>query len=94
MRIKDLLKNKQVSLKFYATKDIKGVLFYNGLGHLIEAPEFNNIIDCFILNPAAKCIICISDMKMQMSDLLVDYFSDEEVLDEQKVKQGTYVILG
>lgn len=63
MGVKELLKNNQVAVNFYAIKDAKGILFYNNQEQSIAAPEFNNAIDCFVLNPAAKFLVCISDMK-------------------------------
>lgn len=93
MGIKELINNDNVTIKFYGVKDDKGVLFYNARGIQIDIPEFNKYIDNFLLNPIAKILICFEKCDMQLSDLLVDYFPDNDVIDDAQEKIGRFTIL-
>lgn len=93
MKIKKLLENEKDVVVYYALKDDKGVVFYNNEGREAKLPQFNKCIDYFILNSMANVLICLKNDSVQLSDLLVDYFPDNDLLDENALDGLIYIVL-
>ena len=94
MKFAKLIKNSEVSVRFYAIKDEKGVLFYSSYGDQIGIPELNLAIDGFLLNRSAKVLICLSRCTLQFSEILVDYFPENDILDITNCNGMKYIVLG
>lgn len=93
MRMKELLQNSKVNVTYYGLKDSNGVLFYNKHGSIVETPRFNDCVDNFILNPSAKILLCLHKCESQISELLVDYFPEDDVLDVQDLGGFIFITL-
>lgn len=93
MKIKELLENNKVEIEFYAIKDDKGVLFYDKENNQITPGNFNSVMDNFIMNAKAKYLVKFSRQELQLSDLLTDYFSSEEIIDYSDDGSFTYITL-